>query len=219
MVKKIILFVLTVMFFYTQTSFAFDLEPQVRMASFHFQECGIKEGNKMLFGFGLNFSGSENRFVWSLTPEIWKLGEAVDEDSEFPQNGIALEGKIGYRFPINKDLTLTPHIGFYASQWDRVGNEKYNPTWTRLQSISTLVGFDVKYKMVYGKFDMAIPSMFDSDLQNPSNGNMSFRVPTGMSEVGITYEKFSIGIFRRVLAFNPVDSKLFITGGVISYRF
>jgi len=186
------------------------------MASFHFQERGVKEGNKFVFGAGANVTGSKDNLYWSVMPEVWKLGEAVDEDGEYPTTGLGLQTLFGYRVVKTKDMEIIPVMGVYLSHWERHANDKYSSSWTYTDDLMGVAGVHMKYKMFYGKFDVLFP------LDSYTDGNPTFsrtmRVTENL-EVGIEYKNFTAGVFRKVLPLETVDSKIYLTGGQVGWRF
>src|SRR4030042_2281344 len=102
-----------------------EIEPKLILGSVHLNEHRIKEGNKFMRGVSITFSGGD-KVYWSLTPEIWKMGEPLDEDTEIPEMGYSLHSQVGYRLMKSKNSEVTHVIGLNIGKLERDGQ---NPKW------------------------------------------------------------------------------------------
>jgi hypothetical protein len=211
---------------WTPKAHGMDIEPKIMIGSVHLDEHGVREGNKFMTGASITFSGGD-KIYWSLTPEIWKTLESRDEDTEIPNLGYSLYSQVGYRIVKTRDFELTPVIGLNIgriergeqnSKWVDPEQWKYS-SWTHLTYVFPTFGVNLKYKFLYGKLNLIWPVYWSGDTSNQSSGKIKPHEPHAFVEIGVTHQDVSVGVFRRKMSFDQLESNTYISGVLIGYKF
>jgi len=203
-----------------------EVEPKLIIGSVHLQEHGVKEGNKSIVGTSLTFSGGD-KIYWSLTPEIWKMSEPLEEDPEIPNLGYSLHSQVGYRVVKSKDWEVTPVVGLNIGKIERdrqnskwIGPKSWGySSWTYLEYAFPTTGINLNYKFLYGKFNLIWPVYWDGDTDNASSGKIQPHEPHLFLEAGVIFGNFSVGAFYRKMSFDQLESNTYLSGGLIGYKF
>jgi hypothetical protein len=203
-----------------------EVEPKLIIGSVHLQEHGVKEGNKFMNGISVTFSGGD-KVYWSVTPEIWKMGEPLDEDTEIPNMGYSLHSQVGYRLMKTKNLEVTPVVGLNIGKLERDGqNPKWidsklwgYTSWTHLTYVFPTTGVNLKYKFLYGKFNLIWPVYWEGDTNSASSGKIQPHEPHLFLETGVIFGNFSVGAFYRKMSFDQLESNTYLSGGLVGYKF
>lgn len=203
--------------------YGMEIEPKVSLGYIHLDEHGNREGNKTMVGVSMSFSGGD-KVYGSVTPEFWQTSGSSDK--EIPERGLGLHSQLGYRLIKSKDSEVTPVLGLYTVRFDRQANEKWvgskswgYSSWSTMTLLGPTTGINLQYKFFYGKINIFWPMYFDADTDNPSNRKFQPHEPHEFVELGVTYRDVSVGIFRRKISVDQMESNVYLTGCTVGYKF
>ncbi len=205
---------------YANESYAVDVEAFIKAGTIDSDEenHSMATGHKVMLGVGIRVSTGK-RLLQQLTAEYWTMAEPVDDDREFPHDGLSFIYEISYLFSDN-NLDFYPYIGIGLERWRRNSPDEGDQDryYGDLYFSEFTAGIGTKYKSYYFKGGVLLPFWSDTDSGQRPDGKLGFTL-----NAGYLWKKFDLGVFFRESNFgsdgSQPDFQLRQYGLIIAYRF
>lgn len=179
----------------SQVGRAAEVEVYLQFGGVNLNEDGISEGHKFFVGAGANVGTPFKKGLQGfLLLNGWKLGEALDEDTEMPLQGFRVGGEGRYNV-IKDDFLVYPFVGAGINYMERK-YAKNQDEWTSNTFADFQAGFGAKYKWFFVKAAAKVPVVLDT------NGKTLDPDVGFIAGGGLEVKRFFAGYFYEITAFD-----------------